>query len=258
MSFGVSMYPRDGEDLDELLIAADRAVYTAKRAGRNRTMLAAQASGPLEAATAQDSDADERARLITAIGLAEALDLRDTGTASHSQTVARYAAEMATQMGLSPKRVERIRVAGLLHDIGKIGVPDSILNKPAKLTDEEYTEMKRHPEIGARILGSNVLDDVRSWVLAHHERPDGRGYPFGLSGEQVPLEARILSVADAYEAMTADRCYRTALPDAAARAELQRCRGTQFDPEVIDAFLTVLDRLETAPSGPREAPPIAA
>lgn len=244
MSFGVALYPRDGETLDELLVAADRALLTAKRAGRNRTMLAAQAAGPSVAVAATDHDNGERARLVTAIGLAEALDLRDTGTASHSQTVAKYAALMARELGFDDLDVERIRMAGLLHDIGKIGVPDAILNKPDKLTDHEYAEMQRHPEIGARILGSDVLDDVRSWVLAHHERPDGLGYPFGLSGEQVPLPARILAVADAYEAMTADRVYRRALPKAQARAELERCRGTQFDPRVIDAFLALLDRLD--------------
>ena len=245
MSFGVAMYPRDGATLDELLVAADRALLTAKRAGRNRTMLAAQAAGPSAALGATgEQDDGERARLVTAIGLAEALDLRDTGTASHSQTVAKYAALMARELGFEDADVERIRMAGLLHDIGKIGVPDAILNKPDKLTDHEYAEMQRHPEIGARILGSDVLDDVRSWVLAHHERPDGLGYPFGLSGDQVPLPARILAVADAYEAMTADRVYRKALPKAEARAELERCRGTQFDPRVIDAFLALLDRME--------------
>ena len=255
MSFGVAIFPDDGSTVDELLVAADRALGTAKRNGRNRTMLAVQAGGPM-AAPGPDTaaDDDERARLITAIGLAEALDLRDTGTASHSQTVARYAAIMAHELGLDARDVERIRVAGLLHDIGKIGVPDSILNKPGKLSDEEYAEMQRHPEIGARILGSDVLDDVRQWVLAHHERPDGRGYPYGLSGEQVPLQARILAVADAYEAMTADRVYRRALGPAAAREELLRCRGTQFDPDVVDVFLEILDRTaSSAPDVPRLA-----
>ncbi len=244
MSFGIAIFPDDGTSVDELLVAADRALGSAKRNGRNRTMLAVQAGGPMIAPGPDTAaaDDDERARLITAIGLAEALDLRDTGTASHSQTVARYAAMMAHALGLDARDIERIRVAGLLHDIGKIGVPDSILNKPGKLTDEEYAEMQRHPEIGARILGSDVLDDVRQWVLAHHERPDGRGYPFGLSGEQVPIQARILAVADAYEAMTADRVYRRALGPDAAREELLRCRGTQFDPDVVDVFLEILDQ----------------
>lgn len=247
MSFGIALYPRDGATLDELLVAADRAMSSAKRAGRNRTMLAAQAGDGGGEPALRDEDQDERARLITAIGLAEALDLRDTGTATHSQTVARYAAKMAAELGLDDRDVERVRVAGLLHDIGKIGVPDAILNKPGKLTDDEYSEMQRHPEIGARILGSDVLDDVRHWVLAHHERPDGQGYPYGLSGEQVPLPARILAVADAYEAMTADRVYRKALGPDIARAELERCRGTQFDPEVVDAFLAILDREDAEP-----------
>jgi HD-GYP domain-containing protein (c-di-GMP phosphodiesterase class II) len=133
----------------------------------------------------------------------------------------------------------------MLHDVGKVGVPDSILNKPAKLTDEEYRIIKRHPELGAQILEHPSLADVREWVAAHHERPDGSGYPRGLSGELLPLEARILAVADAYEAMTSDRAYRPSIGPLAARAELERFTETQFDTRVVNALLTVLER-ETA------------
>jgi HD-GYP domain-containing protein (c-di-GMP phosphodiesterase class II) len=156
--------------------------------------------------------------------------------------VGRYAAMMATELGLSQERVERVRLAGMLHDVGKVGVPDSILSKPAKLTDEEFEVIRRHPELGAQILEHPGLADVRAWVGAHHERPDGRGYPHGLAGESIPIEARILAVADAYEAMTSDRAYRASIGPSAAREELCRCVASQFDGAVVQALLTVLDR----------------
>jgi len=149
---------------------------------------------------------------------------------------------MARELGLTREHVNRIGIAGVLHDIGKIGVPDAILRKPGALTDEQYDAMKKHPEIGARILGGSGLDDIRGWILAHHERPDGRGYPFGLAGEAIPLEARILAVADAYEAMTSDRVYRNAIGADAARKELRTGAGKQFDAAVVAAFLRALGR----------------
>jgi HD-GYP domain-containing protein (c-di-GMP phosphodiesterase class II) len=120
-------------------------------------------------------------------------------------------------------------------------VAESILCKPGPLTDDEYDAMKKHPEIGARILGGSNLDDIREWVLAHHERPDGRGYPFGLSEGEIPIEARILAVADAYEAMTSDRVYRRSIGAEAARAELLKWSGMQFDAQVVEAFLRALE-----------------
>jgi putative nucleotidyltransferase with HDIG domain len=176
------------------------------------------------------------------LDLAEAVDLRFSGSARHSETVGRYAAKMACELGLSQERTERVRLAGMLHDVGKVGVPDSILSKPAGLTDEEFDVIRRHPELGAQILEHPSLADVREWVGAHHERPDGRGYPCGLADEQIALEAKILAVADAYEAMTSDRAYRASIGPTAAREELLRCAGGQFDARVVDALLAVLDR----------------
>ena len=178
--------------------------------------------------------------------LAETLDLRDVGTARHSQTVGRYAECIARELGLADDRVERIRAAGVLHDIGKLGVADAVLKKPGPLTDEEWVEMRRHPELGARILDHANLRDISGWVRAHHERIDGLGYPRGSAGDAIPLEARILAVADAYEAMTADRAYRAAMSHGEAQAELRAGSGTQFDPQVVEAFLAVL-----APGGRR-------
>jgi HD-GYP domain-containing protein (c-di-GMP phosphodiesterase class II) len=138
--------------------------------------------------------------------------------------------------------VARVRLAGILHDIGKVAVPDAILHKPGKPTEEEWATIRRHPELGAQILEHPSLADVRRWVAAHHERPDGKGYPLGLSGTAIPVEARILAVADAYEAMTSDRSYRASIGHEAARAELQRFAGSQFDPAVVEALRTVVGR----------------
>ncbi len=176
-------------------------------------------------------------RLQAVMLLAETLDLRDAGTADHSRTVGALARRTAAALGLSADRVETLEAAGVLHDLGKVAVPDAILHKPGALDDAEWLEIRRHPEIGARILEHAGLRDIAGWVHAHHERMDGRGYPDGLAGDAIPLEARILAVADAYEAMVSDRPYRAGMPELDARAELERCAGTQFDPEVVAAFL---------------------
>src|SRR5215210_4370260 len=179
-------------------------------------------------------------RLAAAMLLAETLDLRDAGTAEHSRTVGRFARDTAAALGLAPARVDRLQAAGVLHDLGKLGIADAILHKPGALDEAEWNEMTRHPEIGARILEHAGLRDIAAWVLAHHERLDGRGYPTGLAADEIPLEARILAVADAYEAMISDRPYRRGMPAGEARAELERCAGTQFDPTVVEAFLGTL------------------
>jgi diguanylate cyclase (GGDEF)-like protein len=186
---------------------------------------------------AEEPGRSSELRLAAAMLLAEALDMRDPSTGQHSRTVGDFARGIAERLGLTPERVERIHAAGVLHDLGKLGIADAILYKPGALSDTEWEEMKRHPEIGARILLHAGLTDIAHWVRAHHERVDGLGYPDRLSAEEIPLEARILAVADAYEAMIADRPYRAGMPREAARAELQRCSGSQFDPAVVRAFL---------------------
>ena len=163
----------------------------------------------------------------------------------HSRTVGRYARITAVELGLSAERVERVRVAGVLHDVGKIGVSDPVLVKTGPLEEDDWRELRTHPEIGAQLLSRPELADLRAWVLAHHERPDGTGYPAGLSGDDIPLEARILAVADAYEAMTRGRVYREALGREAAREELRAGSGSQFDGKVVDAFLERSSRSRT-------------
>src|SRR5437588_9008478 len=243
MGFGVASYPVHGASVDALLRAADEALYAAKALGRDRSVIHSAEVGAILTGNPPNRGGDH-AQLATVLSLAEALDVRDTGTSRHSQTVGRYSEMMARSLGLGREHVERVRLAGVLHDIGKIGVPDAILSKPGPLTDEEYAQMRKHPEIGARILGGSGLEDIRRWILGHHERPDGRGYPDKLVDEEIPVEAKILAVADAYEAMTSDRVYRKSIGTQAARDELRRHSGSQFDPRVVEAFLQVLADLD--------------
>jgi diguanylate cyclase (GGDEF)-like protein len=247
ISLGIATFPRHGATAESLIGGADEALYAAKKLGRDRTVVYNPELGEtLLAATGASAPRSER-HSSTVLALAEVIDIRDSGTAAHSETVGRFAGAIATELGLPADIVERVRFGGIVHDVGKIGIPDSVLRKPGWLTDEDWQEMRRHPEIGARILRGANLDDVGEWVLAHHERPDGKGYPHGLSGSDIPLEARILAVADAYEAMTSDRVYRPALTSEAAREELVRCSGSQFDSRVVDAFLGVLSRDDARP-----------
>jgi putative nucleotidyltransferase with HDIG domain len=242
ISFGVACYPAHGETAASLLRAADEALYGAKESGRNRTVIHSDALRGLLRESGEERNVEGERFLAVVLDLAEAVDLRFSGTARHSETVGRYTELMARELGLSEQHIGRVRLAGLLHDVGKVGVPDAILKKPGKLTPEEVAVIRRHPELGGQILEHPSLVDVQAWVAAHHERPDGTGYPLGLAGEAVPLEARIVAVADAYEAMTSDRSYRDAIGHTAAREELRRFAGTQFDARVVDAFLAVLER----------------
>jgi HD-GYP domain-containing protein (c-di-GMP phosphodiesterase class II) len=240
----VAAYPEHADRQDVLLSAASRAMSAAKELGKDRSVIySAEVARTLAAVDGPES---AELQLATVIGLAEALDIRDAGSTGHSHTVGRYAELTAIELGLPAERVERVRLAGLLHDVGKIGVSDRVVTKPGPLDADEWREMRTHPEIAARLLCHPEFEDLRAWVLAHHERPDGRGYPRGLTGPAIPLEASILAVADAYEAMTADRCYRASLGEKAARAELTAGAGRQFDAQVVEAFLAALVPRTTA------------
>jgi diguanylate cyclase (GGDEF)-like protein/putative nucleotidyltransferase with HDIG domain len=242
LSLGIAGYPAAGETAAALLRATDEALHAARCNGCDRTMLHSPSMRSAPQLDGEGGDIAAERLLAVMLDLAETVDLRFSGTARHSETVGRYAEMMARELGLSEARTGRVRLAGLLHDIGKVGVPDSILQKPGRLSDEELAVIRRHPELGAQMLDHASLADVREWVGAHHEQPDGRGYPQGLSGDALPLEARIIAVADAYEAMTSDRSYRSSLDHAAAQRELERCAGTQFDPRVARALLSLLER----------------
>ncbi len=172
--------------------------------------------------------------------LAAALDTRDTETQGHSMRVSEYTVVIARRMGVKDPELTEIRRGALLHDVGKIGIPDAVLRKPGKLTPEEWEEMRRHPEIGYRILsGIKFLEPSLPIVIAHQERFDGSGYPRGLQREEIPLGARIFAVVDTLDAMTSDRPYRRALRYEDARAEIVRNSGLQFDPKVVEVFLSI-------------------
>ena len=225
-------------DVDSVVREADLALIATKR---NRQS-AAIYTPELEAVTAAgegDRDAEHTSSLADA--LSRAVDAKDSYTRSHCQTVSQLCALLATELELGPERIGRMRLAGLLHDVGKIGVPDAILTKPAKLTVEEYEVMKRHSVLGQEIVAAAGLPTQAHWIRHHHERYDGNGYPDGLAGEDIPLESRIILVADAFEAMTSDRPYRLAPGREFAIAELRRHAGTQFDAYVVDALCRALE-----------------
>ncbi len=179
--------------------------------------------------------------LAMACTLVSLVDLRDSYTGSHSGRVAGYARSTAVQLGLNDADIDELVMAALLHDIGKIGVSDQVLLKPGKLTNEEFQQIKRHPELGWMALKNmNDFKTISLIVLHHHERYDGGGYPGGLKSTEIPLGSRIIAVADSYDAMTTDRPYRTSLSPLQALEELERCRGSQFDSDVLTAFLQSL------------------
>jgi putative nucleotidyltransferase with HDIG domain len=187
-----------------------------------------------------------RTAYVQTVGaLAEAVDAKDSYTRGHSERVGVYASKIAREMSFKKALIERVYIAGLLHDVGKIGVRDSVILKPDKLTPEEYEEIKQHPEIGAKILDPvDFLADIAPCVRHHHEWFDGstRGYPDRLRGDSIPLPSRVILVADTVEAMTSDRPYRKALPLETVVSEINKYSGSQFDPNCADAFLRVLDR----------------
>ena len=178
----------------------------------------------------------------TILAIAKTVDAKDLRTSKHSQRVSEYSAMIAHEYGFTDDEVENLRKAALLHDIGKIGIPDSVLNKPARLTDEEYAVMKTHVTRGAEILKDfTLIDHVVEGARFHHERYDGRGYPDGLEGEEIPLYGRIIAIADAFDAMTANRVYRKRQDFDYVMGELHKGRGTQFDPQLLDIFLKLID-----------------
>jgi len=185
--------------------------------------------------------------IATLTALTSALDAKDAYTHGHSYRVSRYALMIGRALGLSGKRMELLEYAALLHDIGKIGVSGDIISKDGKLTDEEYRAMKAHPAIGAKIIERlKFLNEAAQIVKYHHERPDGKGYPEGLKGEAIPFEARILQVCDTLDAMTSTRSYRKARSIEETLEEFRKYRGTQFDPEVVDALVGLHSRGELA------------
>lgn len=243
-SIGVAVYGLHGTSREVLLEKADQAMYEAKQGGRNRVRVA----GVIE--KIEENDVETRTppvkEMPTVHVLTTVASIHDPGTDEHSHRLVDLAEGTARRLGRSDEEIHLVRLGALLHDIGKIGIPDAILHKPGPLTNEEWNIMRQHPELGRQILtqAGGVFTSLARIVVAHHERWDGRGYPAGLAQEAIPLAARILAVVDSFDAMTSRRVYREPLSIAAACAELQRCSGSQYDPHVIDAFLTVLTEFE--------------
>ncbi|HTG81002.1 MAG TPA: HD domain-containing phosphohydrolase [Geobacteraceae bacterium] len=208
----------------------------------------------IEKVAAQMAVALENARLYeemrelfinTVASLANAIDAKSPWTKGHSERVMHLAAAIAAEMGLDEATIERIRLGGLLHDIGKIGIIEALLEKPAMLSEDEFPPLRLHPEKGVGILAPIAqLQDVLPGILHHHERYDGKGYPAGLKGKAIPLEARVITVADSFDAIVSARPYKKGLSVAAALAELQKCAGTQFDPEVVDSLVSYIGKRE--------------
>jgi diguanylate cyclase (GGDEF)-like protein/putative nucleotidyltransferase with HDIG domain len=230
ISLGVASYPTHALRRDELLAHADAALYASKRGGKNRTTVAGT-----EQSESTEAEPSERAVHLAL------LHERDPTTVFHSVQVATIAVEVARQLGVEDARLDDLRTAAKLHDIGKMAVPETVLNKPGPLDEEEYRVVKTHPVVGAELLRAWGLEQPAQFVLQHHERIDGSGYPAGLRGDEIALESRIIHVADAFVAMTLDRPYRRAMTRSEAIAELVRNRGTQFDEAVVDA-LQALER----------------
>ncbi|MGH3278100.1 MAG: HD-GYP domain-containing protein [Trebonia sp.] len=198
--------------------------------------------------------AQQRAYEATVSALCQAVETKDFYTRGHSERVSRGAVMIATEIGMRPERVGAIRYAGMLHDVGKLGVPTSVLQKRGSLTDDEFAAIQLHPMRGLDIVREiGFLDEALAGIMHHHERIDGRGYPMGLAGDEIPEFARVLGVADAFDSMTSDRSYRGARPIPEAIAELRKWAGKQFDPVFVDAFLTALERDEWTPPEPAPA-----
>jgi diguanylate cyclase (GGDEF)-like protein/putative nucleotidyltransferase with HDIG domain len=279
-SFGIASFPVHGASPEEILRVADAGMYLAKHQKGNRVRVAPLAAlttsaepekqlleaylgvtvkrmfstGPeafeqylqrFEQATLE-SGHEAPSLLDTVTALAFTIDAKDRYTQGHSQSVSRLAAQIAQQLGLSEADVEEIRLAGILHDIGKIGVPESVLNKPTRLTEEEYRIMKGHAALGDKILEPlkvKTIERIRPMVRHHHEWINGQGYPDGLLSAHIPLGARILTVADSYDTMVSERAYQKGRNAREAVEELRRCCGTQFDVDLVEAFVQSLKTL---------------
>ena len=232
LSLGVASFPEDTKSKDHLLAVADAAMYEAKRLSevdRQGPHVVAVGGAPFDSAFgALDS-------------LVQAVQYRDHYTKTHSDLVAEYAAKLALRAGLSEEATRAIRIAGILHDVGKLIVPDDILKKPGPLTAEEREVIQRHPLVGEMLIREGpFLEDVIQAVGCHHERYDGTGYPRGLRNEDIPLLARLLAIADAYSAMSLDRPYRKALSEEEILTEFKAGAGSKFDPHLVDVFIEML------------------
>jgi diguanylate cyclase (GGDEF)-like protein len=240
-SCGIAVFPSESVSRDDLLRLTDSALYWAKGHGKNRVRVYRPDAIRMAQLERLAHDPDFSARLRAAASLAEAVDARDAHAGAHSQRVGDLAARIGARLGCTPEEVELLRLAGHLHDVGKLAIPEEILRKTGPISESERIILERHPQIGFRMLESLGIGPVAEWVLHHHERWDGGGYPAGLAGQDIPLGARIIFACDAWDSMTSDRTYREALDPVAALAEFESRAGTQFDVHVVHALALELD-----------------
>jgi len=239
VSVGIAVYPKNTTNCWDLIKLADEAMYEAKRTSKNKVELYFSVFKDFQ----KELDESEQSMVGNVKTMLALINSKDRYTYRHSEQVVYYAELISAEMGLPAEEVKNIKMAGFLHDIGKIEISQETLNKIEPLTSEEWALIRRHPSWGANIIRPfSSLNHLVPLILHHHERHDGKGYPFGLSGENISLGARIIAVADSLDAMTTERPYKRAKTFEEAVEELKRGAGTQFDPKVINAFLQVLDR----------------
>jgi diguanylate cyclase (GGDEF)-like protein/putative nucleotidyltransferase with HDIG domain len=236
VSVGIVGFPEMAAGRDALLRAADSALYWAKNHGKARTCVFHPRLVPVLTRQQIADDAERQARLHAAESLIRIVDAKDTYTGQHSLSVSRLVEAIGRRMQLDEDVIEQLRLAGLLHDLGKIATPDSILQKPGELSLEEAEILRGHAELGYRLVEGLGVAPVDTWIRHHHEAWDGSGYPHGLAGDDIPLGSRIILVADAFDAMTSERAYRRGGSVEMAMAELRRCCWTQFDARVVAAL----------------------
>ena len=236
MSCGVALFPSEGVSRGEFLRLADSALYWAKDHGKNRVRVYHPEALSAYALERLGSNPDLNDRLRAAASLADAVDARDAHAGAHSRRVGELAALIGKHLGADSEQIEMLRLAGHLHDVGKLAIPEELLRKEDPLSDAELVVLQRHPEIGFRMIESLGLGPVAEWVLHHHERWDGLGYPGRLVGDRIPLGARIIFAADAWDSMTSERTYKTGMSVEQALEEIRSRAGSQFDPEIVDAL----------------------
>jgi diguanylate cyclase (GGDEF)-like protein len=241
MSCGVAVFPSEGVSRGELPRLADSALYWAKDHGKNRVRLYHPDALSAYALERLGSNPSLNDRLRAAASLADAVDARDANAGAHSRRVGDLAASIGARLDVDDEQIELLRLAGHLHDVGKLAIPEELLRKEDPLSDAELVVLQRHPQIGFQMIESLGLGPVADWVLHHHERWDGQGYPNGLVAEKIPLGARIIFAADAWDSMTSDRTYRRGLSIEQALEEINNRAGSQFDPEVVEALTIELD-----------------
>jgi diguanylate cyclase (GGDEF)-like protein len=252
VSLGLACWPSDGVSPNELLSAADTALYKAKREGGNRSVCSAVSLVPADKGMTNPIETQDSEALSTIFALAATVDARDQLTRNHSKQVHDYAVAVGEALGMNQLEINRLGTCALLHDIGKIGISDEILNKGDSLSDPEWDVVKSHPRLGAAIAShSSQLVPCVQGILHHHEKYNGEGYPDRLKGDEIPLESRILAIADTFSVLTSNRFYSRAIPVEAARDEIKKGAGTQFDPKLVNIFLAVVQKPLEAMEGAR-------